>query len=324
MERSIIVRIKEIYYPVLTAFGVPANLMTIIILSKGNCGLSKCISVYMMAMTTANLLVMIFNIVVYHIFTYHFPHSFLSYTVVCKFVVYVNCTTLDMSVWFTVSFTFDRFVAICCQKFKTKYCTVKSAATVLTTVSVLIYLEDIPFLFAFEHDRMADNVHRGCRSSVAFLLSPAGAAYSWLQSVLISWFPFALILLFNGLTVRRISIAGRVRRKLRGNNLENQKDPKTDNRRKSIILLFTVSGSFVLLWLTAAVSFLVNRVTNTVHYGDDHGKLAYIAAESGYMLMHLNSCTNACIYAATQTKFREELKKLAKSPYTFILTLDKN
>ncbi|XP_067882305.1 probable G-protein coupled receptor 139 [Heterodontus francisci] len=319
MLRPTILEIKEIYYPILAIFGVPANIMTIVIPSRRNCGLSKCISVYMVAMATADLLVMIFNIITYHIFNYYFPQSFLSYTAVCKSIVYVNCTTVDMSVWFTVSFTFDRFVAICCQNFKTTYCTVRTAAVVIIIVSALIYLENIPFLFAFEQKRIINNVHWGCLASVKFFASPAGKAHFLLQSILVPWIPFAFILLFNCLTIRCILVASSARRGLWGQNSENQRDPEVENRRKSIILLFTVSGSFILLWLTAAVSFLTTRLTNTVHYGGDHGKPAYIATESGYLLMHFSSCTNACIYAATQTKFREDLKKVVKLPFRFIL-----
>ncbi|XP_067836107.1 probable G-protein coupled receptor 139 [Heptranchias perlo] len=319
MEMPTILHIKEIYYPILAAFGFPANLVTIVILSRGNCGLSKCISVYMVTMATADLLVIIFNVIVYYFFSYHFPHSFLSYTAVCKFILCMNPATLDMSVWFTVSFTFDRFVSVCCQTFKTKYCTVRTAAAVITTISVLICLENIPFWFAYEPDRIINSVHWGCRNRLDFFSSPAGAAYSWLKSVLVAWLPFALILLFNCLTVRCILVASRARRGLRGQSSENQSDREMENRRKSIILLFTVSGSFILLWLTAIVSFLTTRLTNAMHYQGDSAAPAYIATETGVMLMYLSSCTNTCIYAATQTKFREELKQMIKSPWTIIL-----
>ncbi|XP_067836082.1 probable G-protein coupled receptor 139 [Heptranchias perlo] len=314
-----ILHIKEIYYPILAAFGFPANLVTIVILFRGNCGLSKCISVYMVTMATADLLVIIFNVTLYNIFSYHFPYPFLSYTAVCKFILCMNPATLDMSVWFTVSFTFDRFVSICCQKFKTKYCTVRTAAAVITTISVLICLENIPFLFAYEPDRIINGVHWGCRNKLDFFSSPAGAAYSWLESVFVAWLPFALILLFNCLTVRCILEASRARRGLRGRSSENQSDPEMKNRRKSIILLFTVSGSLILLWLTAIVSFLTTRLTHTVHYQADYAAPAYIATETGFMLMYLSSCTNTCIYAATQTKFREELKQMMKSPWRVML-----
>ncbi|XP_067833181.1 probable G-protein coupled receptor 139 [Heptranchias perlo] len=312
--------IKEIYYPILAAVGVPANLMTIVILSRGNCGLSNCISVYMVAMATADLLVMIINI----IFSYHFPLSFLSHTPVCRFILYMATVTLDLSVWFTVSFTFDRFVALCCRKFKTNYCTERTTAAVITTVSVLIFLKGIPILFVYSHEQIINKVQWGCRSSEAFLSSPPAIPYGWFHGISLIWLPFTLIALFNSLTIRRIAMANRTRRRLRDHNSENQSDPEIGNRRKSIILLFTISGSFILLWLTTSVSFVTTRLTNTNYYRGDRTNPAYIAAETGAMLKYLSCCPNTCIYAATQRKFREELKKLLKSPWTLILRLVKN
>uniref|UniRef100_UPI00398EA256 probable G-protein coupled receptor 139 n=1 Tax=Pristiophorus japonicus TaxID=55135 RepID=UPI00398EA256 len=323
MVQPTILQIRDIYYPFLAAFRVPANLLTIVILSRGNCGLSKCISVYMAAMATADLLVMIFNVIVYHICTYHFPHSFLSYTAVCKFIIYINSTSLNMSVWYTILFTVDRFVAICCQKFKTKYCRVRTAAAAITMVSVLIYFQSVPFLFAYKFQQIINNIHWGCLPRIDFFTSPAGVGFIWMQIVLTTLFPFALILLFNCLTVRRILVASRARRGLRGHSSENQSDPEMEDRRKSVILLFSVSGSFIVLWLTATFSPLTSGLTNTAHYRGDYTAPAYIATETGYMLMYLSSCTNTCIYAATQTKFREELKNVVKSPWTLILTLVK-
>ncbi|XP_041036614.1 probable G-protein coupled receptor 139 [Carcharodon carcharias] len=318
-----VLQIENVYYPVLAAFGVPANLMTIAILSRGNCDLSKCISLYMTAMAAADLLVMIFNVIIYRVISFHFPSSFLSYTAVCKFILSLNPAILDLSVWFTVSFTFDRFVAICCQKFKTKYSTQKTATVVLTIVSVVMYFENIPFWFAYEPERIINNISWGCLSSVVFYSSPAGVAYSWFKSIFVAWLPFCLILLFNCLTIRRIIVASRARRALRGHHRENQSDLEMKNRRKSITLLFGVSGSFLLFWLTAVVSFLTTRLPSTAQTRGDFATPEYIATETGCMLMYLSSCSNTFIYAATQTKFREEIKKVMIIPWTLILTLVK-
>ncbi|XP_067864730.1 probable G-protein coupled receptor 139 [Heterodontus francisci] len=325
MDQPTIVQIKNIYYPILAAFGVPANLVTIVILSRGNCGLSKCISVYMVAMATADLLVMLVNVMVISIFTHHFPFIYLllSYTVVCKLLNYMVCIFLHISVWFTILFTFDRFVAICCGKLKTKYCRVRTANAIITIFTGLVCLENIPFWFAFEAEQQLNNVSWGCRVKLDFTISPIGVAFYWLQSILTPWLPFALTLLFNCLTIRHILLASRARKALRGHSPENQSDPEMQSRRKSIILLFAVSGSFLLLWLTAAVSFLATKITNASHYRGDYTAPAYIATETGYMLMYLSSSTNTCIYAATQTKFRNELKKVLQSPWILIRTLVK-
>ncbi|GCB65751.1 hypothetical protein scyTo_0000461 [Scyliorhinus torazame] len=55
MGKPVILLIKEIYYPILAAAGVPGNLVTIVILCRGKCGLSNCISAIMLAMATADL-----------------------------------------------------------------------------------------------------------------------------------------------------------------------------------------------------------------------------------------------------------------------------
>ncbi|XP_048476765.1 probable G-protein coupled receptor 139 [Rhincodon typus] len=284
--------------------------MTIIILSKRNCGLSECTSAYMVAMATAALLVMIFSVIGYHVLGFHLTHSFFSYTGVCMLLNYMNVTSLLMAVWFTVLFTFDRYVAICCDRLKTKYCRVRTTATVVIITTALVFLESIPFWFAYEPEEVIGHVQWGCRAKLNFFTSSLGVAFSWLHSSLVPWIPFSLIFLFNCFTIRRIIVANRARRSIRGRNSDCQRDPEMESRRKSIILLFTISGSFILLWMTAAVSFLSTRITNTTHYRGDYTAPAYIATETGYMLMYLSSCTNVCIYAATQSKFRQELKKL--------------
>ncbi|XP_072356765.1 probable G-protein coupled receptor 139 isoform X1 [Scyliorhinus torazame] len=321
MVRPAILQIKDIYYPLLAAFGVPANIMTIAILAKGNCGLSKCISVYMVAMAVADLLVMIFNVIVNFIFNYHFPYSFLSYTAACKFILYINFVNLDMSVWFTVSFTFDRFVSICCQEFKDKYCTKRIATTIVLTASTLACLTGVPMFFSYEAIRVIDNVHWGCRTTEAVYILPAWTVYSWMQSTSVVLLPFFLMALFNSLTVRRILFANRTRRGLRGKGSESQNDPELKNRRKSIVLLFNVSGSFILLWLTAVGSFAATRMSNSVYYQGDYSNPGYIATEAGYLLLYLSSFTNTCIYAVTQRKFRDELYNMLRSPWTLFLEL---
>ncbi|XP_072132055.1 probable G-protein coupled receptor 139 [Mobula birostris] len=315
--------VRIVFYPILAAFGVPANLLTMVVLFRGNCGLSKCISLYMAFMAMADFLVMIVSVIVYHIVTYQFPFSFLSYTSACKVVLYFNSTYLQTSVWYTVLFTADRFVAICCQKLKTKYCTARTAVAGIITVPLLMYLQNVPYLFEYKPVRVINGIQWGCQPSSWFITSLVGVAFSFLQTILTVILPFALITLFNCLTVRRILLASKVRRGLRGQGSQTQKDPEMEGRRKSIILLFSVSGSFILLWLSVTVIFQITRLTGTAHYDGDYTDSAYVATEAGYMIMYLSSCTNACIYTATQAKFREEMRLVLKYPWTLFLILVK-
>ncbi|XP_069771759.1 P2Y purinoceptor 4-like [Narcine bancroftii] len=301
---------------------VEANLVTIVILCREKCGLSKCVTTYMFAMATAGLLVLFFGVVVYGIFSYHFPHSFLLFSYVCKFILFLNYSFLDMLVWFTVSFTFDRYVAICCQGFKEKYCRKRNATVVLFGLCLLAFSKGFPMLFMFEPQEIINGVPLGCQATALTFTDPGWGVYRWIQNVSIFFLPFGSMLQFNCLTVRCIFLANRARRGLRVQAGQNQTDPELRNRRNSMVFLFSVSLSFMLLWLTAVVTYIISRLSSS-QYKPDYSNPAYVATEAGYLFIYLSCCSNSCIYTVTQKKFRDELKMVLKSPLAFALQMVK-
>ncbi|XP_067865926.1 probable G-protein coupled receptor 139 [Heterodontus francisci] len=310
-----------IYYPIIAAIGIPVNVMTIVILSRGKCGLSRCITHYLVAMAAADLLVTITDVVLNRINDYYFPTTFLFLTPVCSFHTVLVRAATDISVWLTVAFTFDRFVTICCQKLRTKYCTEKTAAVVIGTVCLLFCLKNIPWYFTFEPYITIDNIPWGCHQKLQYYTLTAWIAFSWIDRCLTPLLPTFLILLLNALTIGHILVASRVRRRLRGTrNAVDHSDPEMESRRKSIILLFAISGNFILLWMTYVIVFLLIQITNQ-YYLTDFNDPMMIADYTSYMLLLLSCCTNTCIYAVIQTKFREELKNGMKYPLRIILTL---
>ncbi|XP_051899693.1 probable G-protein coupled receptor 139 [Pristis pectinata] len=314
MGRAPILYVNEIAYPILAAFGIPANLVTAVILHWGKCGLSRGITRYMVAMAISDLLVIFFHVLLREIYMYYQPNSFLSLSAVCPSNIYLRIVTLDYSVWLTVSFTFDRFVSICCPKLRLRYCTDSTAAVVIMSLFALSCIKYIPFHFMFETRYITDNVNWGCQPKAAYFTSKWWVAFSWMITISLSFTPFVLILVLNGLTVRNIVVASRVRRHLKG--LEG-KDSETENRRKSIVLLFTVSGTYILLWTTETVAFICTRITVNI-VGEDYTSPSYIANDVGVLLMLLSSCANTCIYGMTQSRFREEVKNVLKHLGQFI------
>ncbi|XP_067870067.1 G-protein coupled receptor 15-like [Heterodontus francisci] len=314
-----------IYYPVLAAIGVPANLAVIVILCRGSCGLSRCITYYLVSMAVTDLLVIITAVILNRIVGIYFPGSFLSITPVCSLRVSLNFAIVDCSVWITVAFTFDRFMAICCQTLKIKYCTEKTAAWIIGTVCTLSCLKNIFLYFVYEPLYIIDNIPWFCSIKPVFYTSPIWAAYDWILRILTPCLPFILILLLNALTVRHILAASKARRRLRAHsNEETQSDPEMEKRRNSIVLLFCISGSFILLYLLLLTNFLYVRIAKFSYFsGSNYNKANFILQEGGYMLQFLSSCVNPFIYGGTQRKFREELKNGVKYPLTLIVKLFK-
>ncbi|XP_067870963.1 probable G-protein coupled receptor 139 [Heterodontus francisci] len=299
----------SIYYPILAAIGVPANMAVIVILSRGRCGLSRCITYYLVSMAVTDLLLIITAVILNRIAGIYFPFSFLSITPVCSFRVCLIYAIIDCSVWLTVAFTFDRFLAICCQKLKIKYCTKKTAVWVIGTVSTLSCLKNSLLYFIYEPLYIIDNVPWFCGITLTFYTSLVWAAFDWIHCILTPCLPFILILLLNALTGRHILVASRGRRRLRGQSSETQSDQEMEKRRKSIVLLFAISGSFILLYLLFFITTIYVRITNITYFsGSKLSESTFILEENGYMLQFLSSCINPFIYAGTQSKFREELK----------------
>eukprot|EP00062_Callorhinchus_milii_P010344 gi/632955163/ref/XP_007893334.1/ PREDICTED: probable G-protein coupled receptor 139 [Callorhinchus milii] len=317
-QLSLIQRIQIVYYPILAAIGVPVNVVAIVILSRGNCGLSRCVTLYLVMMAVADLMVVVVDVILNQSIGYYFPFSVLEITPVCcvRFVLLGAVT--NCSVWLTVVFTFDRFIVICCPNMRTTYCTERRAAAVIVTVFVLSCLKNIPWYFVYEPGLIFNKLPWFCNTKPSVHILSTWLAFQWLDRVSTPLLPFTLILLLNVLTVRHIAAASRVRRRLlRESHSEKLSDPEMGNRRKSIILLFAISGTFILLWMTSVVHFMVLRITNK-YYVSSFNSPSYIFRQAGFMLQELSTCTNTCIYAVTQNKFRgpaKEQKKTLKNSY---------
>ncbi|XP_048380059.1 probable G-protein coupled receptor 139 [Stegostoma tigrinum] len=299
-----------VYYPILAAIGVPANLAVIVILSRGRCGLSKCITYYLVSMASTDLLVIITAAILNRIVGIYFPLSFMYITPICSVNFALLAASRDCSIWATVIFTVDRFVAISCPKMKTRYCTEKVAAVVIGAVCGMSCFKNTFEYFVYEPLYTIDNIPWHCKIKSIFYTSPSWAAYDWIHCISTPSLPFVLILLLNAVTVRQILKAIKIRKRLCvGKQAENLKDTEVNNRRKSIILLFCISGSFIMLWLLFLVTLLYVQIKNVSYFsGSNYNESNFILEESGYMLQILSSCINPFIYTGTQSKFRQELK----------------
>ncbi|XP_055487667.1 probable G-protein coupled receptor 139 [Leucoraja erinacea] len=287
----------------ITVIGLLSNLVAIIVIGRGKCGLSRCITHYLVAMAAADLLAVFCNVAIFYLYAVIFRYT---HTIACTLQYVMAYVSLDCSVWLTVAFTFDRFVAICCQDFKTRYCTVRIARVAIATVYVVSFIRNIPYYFAFYS--YYPTMPIGCMEKPEYFTHPGWIAFAWINNILTPLLPFFVIVLLNILTVRSIVVASRARRKLRAHaSGEKQEDPEMESRKKSIILLFCVSGSFILLWLTDVITFIYTHIAN-IHYVPDWSHPLTMATEAGNMLKILSSCTNSFIYVVTQSKVRDELK----------------
>ncbi|XP_043538430.1 probable G-protein coupled receptor 139 [Chiloscyllium plagiosum] len=314
--------VYAIGYPVLAVIGVPANLVAIVILSRGQCGLSRCVTYYLMAIAVSDFLVIITGCILNRIARIYFTYSVLSTTTGCSLSAVLVYFSRDGSVWLTVAFTIDRFVSICCQHLKTRYCLKKTASLVIGIVCLLNAIKNVPFYFSYKPLYIVDGVAWFCDIKSAYYSSLAWRAYDWLDHILIPFLPFFLILLLNILTMRHILASNQARRRLHGT--DNDRDPELASRKRSIALLFTISLSFLVLWIIQVIHFLYVRIPGKAYFaGLDFNDPDYILQEATNLLQIISSCNNVFIYTIVQKKFRMELKKLLIFPIDAVTSCSK-
>ncbi|XP_078272159.1 uncharacterized protein LOC144602912 [Rhinoraja longicauda] len=269
-------------------------------------------------MAAADLMVLIFEVILSEMSGAYYPYSFLNLSHICKLRILFNCISIDCSVWLTVTFTFDRFITICNQTLRAKYCTEKTAALVITVTCILSIVQNIPVYIFLVPLYIIDNVAWYCWIPSDVYTTSIGAALSVFESIVTPVVPILLIILLNALTIKHIIHANRVRSGLRRDKKdESGADQEVENRRKSIVLLLAISGNFVLLWMVTFVCYMSVNILDVNLLGSDYNDPFTIAELSGYMLRALSACTNTFIYGVSQKKFRDELKNVIKCPFVF-------
>ncbi|XP_048379894.1 probable G-protein coupled receptor 139 [Stegostoma tigrinum] len=306
--------IQAIYYPLLAIVGLTVNIVTIVILSRGKCGLSRWITRYLVAMSAADLLVVILDLMLRHIpIVFKEQFIFLKSVPLCNIHAVLLYTAIDCSVWFTVAFTFDRFVVLCCSKLKSSYCTERTAAVILGTMTVLSGLKNIFWYFMLTGLYRLHKDPWFCNVSTSVQFSLVWRSIEFVHYIFTPIIPFVIILLLNAFTAKHVFMNTNVRKRLRTQSIvRNVRDAEMENRRRSIILLFLISANFILLWSILVISTLWMRMTLL-------GYAVWIDRfwrDIGFMLQLLSCCTNTCIYVVTQKMFRNQLKNVLRCLFT--------
>lgn len=268
--------------------------------------LSRSSTFYLMAISVADTLVLVFIVVLELTLRYHQLQPFWSHDPWCSLMDIFNYGAYNASTWLVVVFTVERFISINTWRIKTKVCNPRCAAWTIVTVFLLSHLLAIP------HYWSNVSVKNNQTAWVCVYKKEAPPhfvhALVWIQTVQAYIVPFLIILTLNWLTLRQISLSNRVHITADvTSNVYRVTALLRSRKRKSVVLLVTVSMCFVLLSLTRAVTQIILRNTNI--YGmdrNDYNCHINVAADIGTMLSLSNAAANMYLYVCTQTKFRQE------------------
>ncbi|KAK1786954.1 hypothetical protein P4O66_017327, partial [Electrophorus voltai] len=286
-----------------------ANTVSFLIFWRRKCMLSKSSTMYLMAMAVADTAVLVFIVVLELSVKYHTVEPFWSREPWCNLRDIFSYGAYNASTWLVVVFTAERFLAITTWGMRNRLCHTRAALWVIGGVFVLGHLFAVPHYWAYVsvHDRKLKRWFCVYRTDAS--VEYVGTVVS-LQTALSHVLPFVVVGVTNSLTLRQISLSNRVHveAECRAATRGHKVPPLLRSRkRKSVVLLVTVSMTFVLLSITRSITQIVLRSWKWDIDHDDYSLEINVAADIGNMLTLLNSAVNMYLYACTQSKFRQEV-----------------
>ncbi|XP_034767065.2 probable G-protein coupled receptor 139 [Acipenser ruthenus] len=303
--------LQRAFYPILAIIGIPSNIVTFLIFWRRNCMLSKSSTYYLMAISVADTLVLILIVVMELVLKFNVEEPFWSKDPWCSLRDIFNYGAYNASIWLVVTFTAERFIAINNFSLKARFCTPKCAVITITLVYICSHLCAVPYFWS-NKSYFNESTHPGTHACIYDPLMPGFYVRGlvWFQTVLVYIIPFVVIFTLNGLTLRQIVLSNRVHGvagvfRQSASHFQSQK-------RKSVVLLITVSMTFALLSITRFVTQIILR---SAHYNIDRTDYTIpinVAADIGTMLDLTNASFNMYLYACTQSKFRKELVDCVK------------
>ncbi|XP_030626204.1 probable G-protein coupled receptor 139 [Chanos chanos] len=306
---NIFVSIQKVYYPLLCAMGIPANLFTFYMLCFRKFGMSEAAVIYLSFLAIVDTLYVVWVILLDLSLTFLTLQPFWHSHPWCGIMGFLQYGSLYSSSWIVVVFTIERYLVLSITSAKQRFTRARVTLLICTTVVLLSHLVSVPMSqinivtpINFTVDGQNLTLPR-CRYREAVY----STALVWVTTFLSGGIPIILVIIFNGLIAYHLSISNRLftkeeRRAIRGFNTQGV-------IRRTILLLCTVSMVFVVLSLPRFVTYCILR-TKYNHRDFDRNDYSIpinVIADVANMLQNLNSTTNFLLYCMVSRRFRQEL-----------------
>ncbi|KAM8953347.1 putative G-protein coupled receptor 139 [Pelodytes ibericus] len=320
LEEPWIRTLQRLFYPIISVFGLPASIVTMITLWKGNLDMSKSIIYYLVSLAVANFMLILVVTVFRDIFYFYVDVTLWWPESSCGASNWIYFTCVYSLTWLTVAFTFDRYVIVCCMKLKLIYCKPSVTRWVILSVYVGAFVVAMPtfWMYVPVSTRQPDGtIFHICSLHRNLSMIPFLSVYDHIQTTVWIVFPLVSLVLTNGLTVWHIAIITKHRQSLKSAS-KDVNDPEIARRKKSVTLLAMISISFLAHWLPKMIVKVMERFTYPPVNRYDFYHPVNVVRMLCNMLIVLSSFSNMCIYSLTVTKFREELLRGANATVSLV------
>ncbi|KAJ8355998.1 hypothetical protein SKAU_G00187920 [Synaphobranchus kaupii] len=307
---SIFIAVQKVYYPLLCIMGIPANLFTFYMICFRKCGMSETAIIYLSFLAIMDTFYLIWVILLDLSLTFLQVQPFWHSDPWCSILSFLQYGSIYSSSWIVVVFTIERYLVLSITVAKQHFS--QARVTLLTCVTIVLvsHLASVPMCWinAVTPTNLTlpggENVTQPqCR----YTDGAYATVMVWVTTFLSGGIPIVLVIIFNSLIAYHLTRASRLftkeeRRTMKGVTTKGMV-------RRTILLLGTVSVTFVVLSLPRFVTYCILR---TVHNDDAFNRNDYaipinVISDVANMLHNLNSTTNFLLYCMVSRRFRQEL-----------------
>ncbi|XP_067839996.1 probable G-protein coupled receptor 139 [Heptranchias perlo] len=300
--------VQKIYYPSLCAIGIPANLLTVYTIHCRKCGMSKIARLYLISLAIADTLCLFWGGLIDLSLVWLDPSPFWNSSPWCGLVTVLEYGSIFSSIWIVIVFTLERYLVLRSTQARQHCSQTKVTIRIILSVILVSHLVALPTYWIHSSELRNFTLHNKtlrlpvCDYNDRFY----STAVVWFHTFISGGIPYILIILFNCLISQQLYAATR---------MFTQEQLKSISgitvrglAKKSILILFAVSFTFVFLSLPRFVTYCILRTAyNTPkHDRNDYSQPINLFADIAIMLQWLNFAINFLLYCAVSKHFRKE------------------
>ncbi|XP_076306878.1 thyrotropin-releasing hormone receptor-like [Tachypleus tridentatus] len=289
--------IQRVLVPIISFVGVVGNLVTIIIMTRRQMRSST--NNYLAALAVFDML---YLMCIFILSIAHYPGltdpQHITYWRLWPYALLLTDACSNTSVWLTVTFTIERYIAVCHPIKGKVYCTESRAKKVVIVVALICCCLTLPTPFEWTVIEVIDPLTN--KTTVQPDFSDFGMnilyrnIYYWLCVFLFVFIPLVLLTIFNSFLIRSVHAS-----KLQRNTMTRRRDNRDSSRQESRITVMLIA--VVILFMACQLPTAVLLVYTTFH---PQNAITLGLGNIFNFLMAINAAGNFVLYCLLSQKYR--------------------